>query len=194
MKLWSNEEADMVYLLDTNAFFEVICGIADIKTTGMVGFSSIVWDNKCYVSKITLIEIISVIGKYGRGEPREWQICHRVTETEDKVCGRRFLNPGRKRWKNRVVRDMIKLVREVTAGGSDLWQVEVLPVTEAVLHEAEHFIYHSVNYKFASMDAVIASTARVYEREHGERITVLTADKSLRRALQIENMEIWPKG
>lgn len=182
----------MVYLLDTNAFFEVLCETAEIEIPKTNGYAKIIKGQKCYVSRVTLIEIISVIGKYGRGETREWQVCNRITGENGEICGKRFLNPGRKKWKNKAVRGMLKLVNEVTTGESELLKLEVLPVTEAVLQEAERFIHNAVNYKFASMDAVIASTARVYESEHNEKMIVLTADKSLRRALQAENMEMLP--
>lgn len=182
----------MAYLLDTNAFFEILCEIAEIEIPGMKGFSKIIEGEECYISRVTLIEIISVIGKYGRGEAREWQVCNRITSENGDICGKYFLNPGRKKWKNKVVRGMLKLVNEVTTGKSELLTLEVLPVTETVLREAERFIHNAVNYKFASMDAVIASTARVYESEHNEKMIVLTADKSLRRALQAENMEMLP--
>lgn len=69
----------MVYLLDTNAFFEILCEIAEIEIPGMKGFLKIIDGEKCYISRVTLIEIISVIGKYGRGETREWQICNKIT-------------------------------------------------------------------------------------------------------------------
>lgn len=182
----------MAYLLDTNAFFEVLCEIAEIEIPRAKGFAKIIEGKKGYISRVTLIEIISVIGKYGRGETREWQICNRVTGENGESCGKRFLNPGRKKWKNRTVGGMLKLVNEVTTGKSELLRLEVLPVTETVLQEAERFIHNAVNYKFASMDAVIASTARVYEKENNEKMVVLTADKSLRRALEAEKMEMLP--
>lgn len=182
----------MAYLLDTNAFFEMLCEIGGIEMPGMKGFLKKTEGEKCYISRITLIEIISVIGKYGRGEAQQWQICRRQIHENGETCGHYFLNPGRKRWKNKTVRGMIKLVNEVTTGKSSLLNIEVLPVTDAVLQEAERFIHSAVSYKFASMDAVIASTARIFEREHGEQMIVLTADKSLRRALQLEQMGMFP--
>ena len=180
----------MAYLLDTNAFFEILCETAEISLPGAKGYSEKIKGKPCYISRVTLIEIISVIGKYGRGETKGWQVCNRIIGENGEKCPNRFFNPGRKKWNRKRVMGMFKLVNEVTTGKSALLRLGVLPVTEPVLQEAERFIHNAVTHKFATMDAIIVATAKIYEREHKEKMTILTADKSLLGAIRMEQREM----
>ncbi len=65
------------YLLDTNAFFEMLSFLAGKSVRKDEYNFEDIKQGECYISKITELEILSVIGKYGRGEPSQWQNCNR---------------------------------------------------------------------------------------------------------------------
>ena len=65
------------YLLDTNAFFEMLSFLAGKSVRRDEYNFEDMRQGECYISKITELEILSVIGKYGRGEPSQWQNCSR---------------------------------------------------------------------------------------------------------------------
>lgn len=74
------------YLLDTNAFFEILSFLAG-KSIRRDGYDfADIRKEKCYVSKITELEILSVIGKYGRGMQDQWQACNRQIDMQGTKC------------------------------------------------------------------------------------------------------------
>ena len=82
------------YLLDTNAFFELLSHVSG-KPVRKDGYDfADIRQNECYISKITELEILSVIGKYGRGIPSQWQICSRQISEEGEKCGKRYFLKG----------------------------------------------------------------------------------------------------
>lgn len=169
------------YLIDTNAFWEILCEIAGIPAKGKRFDIDEIKRGDCYISEITKIEIMSVMGKYARGEQAQWQQCNRIIGEDGTRCVARYYNPGRKKWKNRQTADMRKLVKDILEGNSKVFQVKVLPVTEEVIEEAARFINYAFKYKFASLDAVIAGTVCCYDKEN---FRVVTHDTSLRKALK----------
>lgn len=73
------------YLLDTNAFFEMLSFLAGRNVRADAYNFEEIKQGECYISKITELEILSVIGKYGRGEPSKWQNCDRQIAEDDLV-------------------------------------------------------------------------------------------------------------
>ena len=132
---------------------------------------------ECYISEVTRVEIMSVMGKYARGEQAQWQICNRITGDDGTRCSLRHYNPGRKRWKRKQIAAFRKLIDDIVNGRSSVFKVAVLPITHEVVSEAERFIDLAFKYKFASMDAMIAATAKCYGTDE---ICVVTHDGSLR--------------
>ena len=67
----------MKYLLDTNAYFAVLKYLAEKKENRIEKIDKIIRE-ECYISKVTEIEIISVIGQYARGQARQIATCDSV--------------------------------------------------------------------------------------------------------------------
>ncbi len=53
------------YLLDTNAYFAILKYIVEEEHNSVM---EAIVNSKCCISKLTQIEIISVIGQYARGK------------------------------------------------------------------------------------------------------------------------------
>ncbi len=170
------------YLLDTNAFFEMLSFLAgkDIRSDGY-DFKDI-QNGECYISKITELEILSVIGKYGRGEASQWQKCTRQIHEDGTKCEHRYFYKGRKPWNKKLCRDLQKLVREMINGSSPILKVKVLDVNDAIIERAEGFMMHASKHKFGSQDALIVATSIIHSSEE-EPLIVVTSDKALRAAM-----------
>lgn len=56
------------YLLDTNAFFEMLSYLVGKNVRKDEYDFADIRQGECYISKITELEVLSVIGKYGRGK------------------------------------------------------------------------------------------------------------------------------
>lgn len=176
------------YLLDTNAFFELLSCLSgrNVRKDGY-DFSDI-RQGDCYISKITELEILSVIGKYGRGVPSQWQTCNRKTSEDGERCGKRYHYEGTKPWNKKLCAAIRKLVREMIEGRSTILKVNVLDINEDIINRAEGFMMHASRFKFGSQDALIASTALIYSTKE-KSIYVVTSDKALRAAMKEEGME-----
>ena len=101
------------YLLDTNVFFHVIEAIANNTPNNEL---QMLREGKCYISELTRIEIISVLGKHARGMSRQVQICDRVIDEKGEICGCKYYIPAQKRWKKRVIADWLKLIKDIVMG------------------------------------------------------------------------------
>ena len=182
----------MNYLIDTNVFFDILMQIADpSKTSELLG-----WDDakkgKCYISHVTQIEIVSVIGKYARGRNMNWQSCQRQIQTSDGtvgVCHHRWrsVEGTGKTWPTKKIRAVRKLVQDILSSDSPVWKVEILPVDQEVWQESSNFIEKAMKYSFGSLDAIIAGTAKRYD---DLLLRVVTKDKGFRVALQADGVPL----
>lgn len=167
------------YLLDTNAYFALL------KYVGTDDHNEII-DNilagECYISKVTQIEIISVIGKYARGANGGTQACNRIHADTVAMCGKQYRIPRQKKWSQAKLRGWLKLEKEVSSGRNCLFNVKVLEINSNVIAEAEHFIQYALIYNFKSMDAVILGTAKA-NSSNTDIMVVVTADKALKAGM-----------
>lgn len=178
------------YLLDTNAFFEMLSFLAG-KSVRKDGYDfADIRKEKCYVSKITELEILSVIGKYGRGIQDQWQICNRQMDTQGTRCSHWYYQKGTKPWNNRLCMAMRKLAKEMMEGRSPILNIQVLDIDDRIINRAEGFLMHAQRYKFGSQDAIIAATAIIHSTQEDPMI-VVTSDKALRAAMQAEGMSFF---
>lgn len=69
------------YLIDTNVFWEILCEMAGITIHGRKFDIGRIKNGECFISEITKVEIMSVMGKYARGEQAQWQLCNRLTSS-----------------------------------------------------------------------------------------------------------------
>lgn len=167
------------YLLDTNAYFALLEYISSEQKDSII---EKILAGKCYISKATQIEIISVIGKHSRGGGGEVQVCNRIHQSSTLKCGEKYITPKRKSWSTARVKDWLKLVKEVSDGKNNLLKVDVLDINEKVMKEAELFIQNALRHNFKSMDAIILGTAKANSSED-EQMIVVTADKGLKAGM-----------
>lgn len=167
------------YLLDTNAYFALLKYISTGDNNEMIDN---ILAGECYISKVTQIKIISVIGKHARGTGGETQVCDRVHKDTGVRCGKQFVTPKKKRWSQAKLKGWLKLEKEVSSGNNCLFNVKVLEMNPDVMAEAENFIQNALIYNFKSMDAVILGTAKANSSDT-EIMVVVTADKGLKAGM-----------
>lgn len=171
------------YLLDTNAYFEILKYISSQNCNKKNENIEKIIKEECYISKLTKIEIISVIGKYARGQHQQILVCDRKYEGTLEKCGKRFIiAENRKRWSARKLHDWMKLEKEISNGKNTQLHIKILDINESVLNEAEQFISYALRFNFKSMDAMILGTAKAYSEERNPMI-IVTADKGLRAGM-----------
>ena len=171
------------YLLYTNIFFHIIELIANAPSHS--GIQKL-QEGHCYISELTRIEIISVLGKYARGMSSQTQICNKIISETGSVCGKKFCVAAKKGWKKRVIADWRKLIKDIVTGNCPMFTVETIPVTHEVCEEARLFISHALRYHFGSLDAMIAATAIEYKKRTGIDLTIVTYDKKLLAAIKAD--------
>lgn len=171
------------YLLDTNAYFELLKYAASEKAARPETVNKVL-NGKCYISVVTKIEIISVIGKYARGSNGSPQRCERIHMDTGKVCGQQYVVPHRKKWKTKQLRNWLKIEKDVSDGKNKLFNVTVLDINEQTLVEAQVFIRNALTHSFKSMDAVILGTAKAFSTDNKQQIIVVTGDKAFKAAME----------
>lgn len=159
-----------VYILDTNAFFNYIKNIfsndSDEKTKENMNK---IKNGECYISIISTIEIISVLGKYARGG-----------------------NGAEKPMKPKAVKRWIKLINDILNNNSSFLTITILPFDEKTIYAAKNIIQHSMRHNFGSLDSMIAATARIHFSENDIRNKYLvTSDKGLKACLDKCNIPYW---
>lgn len=167
------------YLLDTNAYFALLKYL--VSESQNEEYEKVINGN-CYISKLTQIEIISVIGQYARGASRSVQVCERVHEGASVPCGKSYVVEKRRKWSAQKVHDWIKLTNDISNGRNPKISVCVLNVDSKVIEEAQKFIEHALLHNFKSMDAMILGTAIAYSTEE-KKMVVVTADKGLKAGM-----------
>ena len=172
------------YLLDTNVFFHVIEAIANNTPNNEL---QMLREGKCYISELTRIEIISVLGKHARGMSRQVQICDRVIDEKGEICGCKYYIPAQKKWKKRVIADWLKLIKDIVMGNCPFFSVEILPVTHEVCEAAGIFVRHALQHNFGSLDAMIAASAVEYKNRTGTELKIVTYDRKLLTAIKADN-------
>lgn len=161
---------DDVYILDTNAFFNYIKNLTiQNNEEKIVENMNTIKKGKCYISIISTIEIISVLGKYSRGG-----------------------NGAEKPMNKKVVKRWRKLIDDILENNSSVLEISVLPFTDQTISEAKKIIQHSMIHSFGSLDAMIAATAQMYFSENKSNNSYLvTSDKGLTACLKKCGIPCW---
>ena len=179
------------YILDTNAYFEILraeydpdlkAKYADVLKT--------MRDGLLCISEVTRIEIISVLGKYARGVTGGFQSCGSMISEDGSICQNQRYTVPRKRWHKRKVKQWLKLIDEIHSGESERFHVQVLPLNEQIVFEANKVILHALKNRFGSLDAMIAATA-ADEAAKNKLIVVITSDKALKQCLKKCQIQYW---
>lgn len=172
------------YLMDTNAFFNLL-KVMNPDSDGQDALSESIeglLSQKLTISSITKVEIISVLGKYARGNQGGIQKCNCVISQDGQLCSNSRYSKPRKKWNSRKTRAWLRFIDEILGGRSKLLSVEVEPFDTNTISEAQKIIMHALTHNFASMDAMIAATAKI-ARKNQRNITVITSDKGLKACL-----------
>ncbi len=180
------------YLLDTNAYYNLLRESRE-QQKGESAFSvemSKLVSGTLFISNITKIEIVSVLGKYARGKSGGFQRCTRCISEMGEACQNEWYSAPRARWNRREISGWQKLIQETILGTSSLITVNILPFDDKVIRLAEQLIVHALVHNFASMDAMIAATAQE-AIEAGQDMTVVTSDKGLKACLTKANIAYW---
>lgn len=180
------------YLLDTNAFYNLLKESREITKGNSLFFRQVdvLRSSKIFISNITKIEIISVLGKYARGQTGGFQKCTRFVSETGQQCTNRWYAVPEARWNRRKVNMWLQLIKETMTGESDYINVNILPFDEETIFFAEQIIPNALMHNFASMDAMIAATARK-EIIKGKDMTVVTSDKGLKVCLEKVSIPYW---
>lgn len=179
------------YLLDTNAYFNVLNVLAkpeQYQTPTEAAIISSLTSTKMYISTVTKVEIISVLGKYARGSG-SCEKCTRIISQDGSRCANTYYLPVHHKMKNRRIRAWKKLISDTTTGKGPI-NFDLLPFDEKTIVEAQKIIEHALVYSFASMDALIAATASIANMD-GHNMTVITSDHSLLACLAKCNIPYW---
>lgn len=180
------------YLLDTNAYYNLLRESREQqkgKSAFSVEMSKLV-SGTLFISNITKIEIVSVLGKYARGNSGGFQRCTRCLSKTGEACQNEWYSAPRARWNRREISGWQKLIQETILGTSSLITVNILPFDDKTIQMAEQLIVHALVHNFASMDAMIAATAQE-AIEAGQDMTVVTSDKGLKACLMKANIACW---
>lgn len=177
------------FLLDTNAFYNLLDKLH--HEASKEGDLSETIENlkkaNLIVSSITEIEIISVLGKYARGSSGSVSKCNcKISENGDICKNNRYIEP-RKKWHIRRIKAWLQLLHDIFDGKSSLLKVKIEPFDLNTINAAKKIILYALEHNFASMDAMIAATAKL-ALESGRDITVITSDKGLKSCLSKINV------
>lgn len=180
------------YLLDTNAYYNLLKESREQQKGSSVFSTEIktLVNSNLFISAITKIEIISVLGKYARGNSGGFQRCMRCVSKTGEPCQNQWYTAPRARWTRREISGWQKLIQETLLGTSSLIKVNVLPFDDKTIQVAEQLIAHALVHNFASMDAMIAATAQEAIKT-GRDLTVVTSDKGLKACLSKANIACW---
>ena len=187
-----NIEMTKEYLLDTNAYYNLLKETREQQkgSSAFMAEISTLMSGCLFISAITKIEIVSVLGKYARGNSGGFQRCTRCISKAGEVCQNQWYTAPRTRWNRREISGWRKLIQETISGTSSLIRVNILPFDDRTIQTAEQLIVHALVHNFASMDAMIAATARE-AIVAGRDMTVVTSDKGLKACLTKADIAYW---
>lgn len=172
------------YLLDTNAYFNLLKLLRRYNENSLEYPESIkqLLGGELYISTITKVEIISVLGKYARGNNGGINKCNCVISEEGDICSNYKYSAPRKKWNKKHIKAWRQLIDETITGKSMLMHLKLLPFTEKTIEDAQRVVVHALTYNFGSMDAIIAATAKE-SIDKQESMIVVTSDKGLKACL-----------
>lgn len=181
---------EVEYLLDTNTYFNILKDSANSNDDRTKKKIASLKKQSVFISQVTKIEIVSVLGKYARGNTGGHQRCTCVIDDNGTICTNDRYIPKRKPWKKRKIKDWLKLIDETQAGVSKYLNVNVVPFDQGTILCANEIIKGSIKFKYASMDALIAATAK-QRNSTGKSVVVVTSDKALKACLKAYNIECY---
>ena len=172
------------FLLDTNAFYNLLKAMnPESKGHSTLPASvTTLTREKLIVSSITEVEIVSVLGKYARGSQGGFCKCNCKISPDGHICQNNRYTEQHKKWNNKRIKAWMQLIDEIFSGTSQLFSVSIEPFDSTTIDEAKNVIKLALVHNFASMDAMIAATAKL-ARNDSRDVIVVTSDKGLKACL-----------
>ncbi len=184
-----------MFLLDTNAYFNLLKYTVLKKNSEEADYAAEIERlkrGKCFISEISQMEIVSVVGRLARGKSSGREKCQYVISEDGEVCNHFHYISGIKPMKKRLVHEWLKLIEETSDGRSAVLSVSVLPFCVQVLGEAREIIKYSTVHNFGSLDAVIAATLKTeLKKAEMKSMQMVTSDKGLKACLGKCNLPYW---
>ena len=177
------------YWLDTNAYYLLYQPLAGDATKRLVARLTTRGNIRCSISKMTSLEIHSVLGKYARAQPSTWIACNRAVESQSgtQSCSHRWRPIVRERIKPPVLKRLNKLIHDAEQERGTL-QARVHPVSHVAFTRASHYLQkYALRIPIGSHDALIAACF-VEAQTAGSlgSICFVTSDRGLKRLLEAE--------
>jgi predicted nucleic acid-binding protein len=171
----------MKYILDTNAFWEVLRNgvpttLTDIEIDGKITFG---------LSQISAMEIYSVLGKYTRGIQAQTQKCTRNIETPDgtMICPQSWAAVGVKGLNKREFAALKLLIQDVVQDRDPKYKISIVGLnTEAIELAGGLLQKYAFRFDFRSLDALIAATSVKSD------LVLITRDTKLLNVLKEEGI------
>lgn len=177
------------YLLDTNAYFSFFKqSCFSVEEGDTIAKCKAIVGNQCYISEVTKIEIISVIGKYARGNQGGTEKCNCRISIEGEICANYKHHTRRKPLNKREIKAWLKVVSDSLSGLSPILNVSIIPLSNSILQDAEKIIAHSMRWNFGSLDAIIAATSNTTMKPS---LITITSDKGLKSCMKACGCNIW---
>lgn len=178
----------MKYLVDTNAFWEVIKEwnspsnpqtiLPLLKNGTYIEF---------YLPEICALEIYSVLGKHIRGKNNEINTCTRtiqVPTTTNAVCSNKWISNGIKKTPNREATKLQAIIKDILNNNISDFKITIIPLTDAIIRRGTILLHnYSTKYDFHSLDSIVAASVQ-------DGMTVITHDRVLKNVLRDEGISI----
>lgn len=117
-----------------------------------------------------------------RGSQESISKCNCQISPEGHICQNNRYTAPRKKWNKKRIKAWLQLINHIFEGKSELLTVDIEPFDSKTVAEAKNVITHALIHNFASMDAMIAATAKLACDNYRD-VTVITSDKGLKACL-----------
>lgn len=177
------------YLVDTNAYHLFFSNVSQESRTRLESLLRNGDNIEFYISEITSMEIYSVLGKDRRGIQNQNQLCTRTVV--DGVCSNNWMVTGRKGIKDKLYRQLIRLVSDIQEETGEV-RAQIIPLSAEIIMASKNFLIdYADRFNFGSQDALIAGTAIAFKIHSGIELTIITSDRGLKAALASANIPVF---
>lgn len=174
------------YLLDTNAFWEVIISWKNGILSANLPNDLI--QNQAYtfsISEITAMEIYSVLGKYLRGKQKQVILCNR-TILDGTTCSNQWVQAAEKKTSRHEGQAILHIIRAILLQKQVGFLVNIISIDRPIIGSAATLLeLYADKFDFHSLDSIVAATAKV------KGFTTVTYDKKLKNVLKMAQIAVY---
>lgn len=181
----------MSSLVDTNCYYILFENPRPAAYANLRKHITIGGEANFFISKMTSLEIHSVLGKAYRGVPSQVIRCTRTDHGhERKRCPHLWYRPATPKVNRKALSQLRKLIDDIErAKGAT--KAFLLPIDDEVMKRgSEYLCKYGIRFSFGSHDAVIAATAKI-ALEQGKISDVITRDRGLKALLKAEGIPVY---